>query len=142
MNEPPFSREAIGSNFGPTPSVFSEGRAWAFCRCEVAPIQRKELEAELELGALHLAETEILLGKQEALIAHLESYGTDTSAARQFLEQQRDLLRQHQADWDRLNAEREELEKQAPLTLSSAGKEYGEDISDSPIQSPGSRGRF
>jgi endonuclease III len=72
-------------------------------------MDRKELERHLELIALHLSETQALLAKQEDLVAHMESYGVDTSAARQILEQQRDLLRQHQADWERLQSELEKL---------------------------------
>jgi endonuclease III len=72
-------------------------------------MDRKELERQLELIALHLSETQTLLAKQEDLVAHMDSYGVDTSTARQILEQQRDLLRQHQADWERLKSELEKL---------------------------------
>jgi hypothetical protein len=68
-------------------------------------MEGKEIEAQIELGALHLAEAEILLGKEEALIAHMESLGVDTTVARQVLELQRALHRQHHADWDMLKSE-------------------------------------
>jgi hypothetical protein len=62
---------------------------------------RRVLKSHLKIADLHLAETTALIAKQEDVLAKLEADGHHTLAARQLLKQFRDLLLQHQSDWER-----------------------------------------
>ncbi len=70
-------------------------------------MDRKSLEEQVELAALHVAEHEALIVRMEALVAQLESFGQDASGAQQMLDQQRDLLRRDQASLDSLRMQLE-----------------------------------
>jgi hypothetical protein len=70
-------------------------------------MDRKKLEEQLELTSAHLAANEALVGRIEGLIAQLESLGEDTSEARQFLHEQRERLRHHEAHWKQLRKQLE-----------------------------------
>jgi uncharacterized protein YhaN len=68
------------------------------------------LRRHLKFSAMQLVENQALIARLEGLIAQLELYGDDTSAARQMLDQQRDRLRRYAAEWECLRKELEEGE--------------------------------